>query len=505
MKLHLPRRPHSFILILAAFAFACVCHAQASYPSYNTDPQPADMSGMESTAATIAQRIGIGWNIGNTMEAIGGETAWGNPKVTNDLIKLAKDSGFDAIRLPVSWDQYADDTTAKIDPAWLDRVKTVVQYCVDNGMYVVINIHWDGGWLENNVTPEKQAEVAAKQKAYWEQIATHLRDFDEHLLFAGTNEPNVENAQQMAVLLAHLQTFVDAVRSTGGKNAYRVLVVQGPSTDVEKTHHLMTTLPSDPAANRMMAEVHYYTPYNFAGLTKDESWGKMFYYWGKDHHSTTDTSRNATWGEESTVDQFFGLMKQQFVDKGIPVIIGEYAATRRSSLTGDNLALHLASRAYYHNYVTRQARKNGLVPFYWDNGGLGNNACGIFNRRTLTVGDQQTLDAIMSALGEHDAQNPDNDWASNLMERYLGTDPADPDSVPEQPSAQIDANNRLVFTINRLSKQVADIGFVSSADLANWTPEAMHVAIDTPTQVQFVSDTPINSQQPVFIRFQLTR
>ena len=129
-----------------------------------------------------------------------------------------------------------NSATAKIKTEWLNRVKEVVQYSIDEGMYVVLNIHWDGGWLENNVTPAKQAENNAKQKAFWEQIATHLRDFDEHLMFAGTNEPNVDNASQMAVLDSYLQTFVDAVRSTGGRNSYRVLVVQGPSTDIEKTN-----------------------------------------------------------------------------------------------------------------------------------------------------------------------------------------------------------------------------------------------------------------------------
>ena len=116
-------------------------------------------------------------------------------------------------------------------------------------MYVILNIHWDGGWLENNCTQDKEEEVNARQEAFWEQIATTMRDFDEHLLFASANEPNVDNATQMAVLESYHQTFIDAVRSTGGKNSYRVLVVQGPSTDIEKTNQLMTTLPTDEVAD----------------------------------------------------------------------------------------------------------------------------------------------------------------------------------------------------------------------------------------------------------------
>lgn len=368
------------------------------YPSYNTNPIAADATGMGSTAAQLAAKIKLGWNIGNTMEATGGETAWGNPKVTKALIDLVKANGFNAIRIPCSWNQnLANASTAQIKTEWLDRVKEVVQYCVDNDMYVIVNIHWDGGWLENNCTEVQKEANNAKQKAFWEQIATHLRGFDEHLLFASANEPNVENATQMAVLTSYHQTFIDAVRSTGGKNAYRNLIVQGPSTDIEKTNKLMTTLPTDKVANRMMAEVHYYTPYQFCLMDKDASWGKMFYYWGANYHSTTDVTRNSTWGEEADLDKFFLSMKTQFVDKGIPVILGEFGAIRRD-LTGDALTLHLNSRAYFLKYVVKQAKANGLIPFYWDAGNLGVNTMSLFNRSNNTVYDSQALNALLDGL-----------------------------------------------------------------------------------------------------------
>ncbi len=349
---------------------------------------PADAIGMSSTATVLAKKIKIGLNIGNTMEATGGETGWGNPLITNDLIKAIKLNGFNAIRLPVAWNQYADQTSSIIKSSWLARVKQVVQYCVDNDMYVIVNIHWDGGWLENNCTEAKKVENNAKQKAFWEQIAVTLRDFDEHVLFASANEPNVKDATQMSVLLSYHQTFIDAVRSTGGKNAYRVVIVQGPSTDIETTNKLMTQLPTDKVANRMMAEVHYYTPWNFCGMDKDESYGKMFYYWGAGNHSTSDTARNPTWGEEATVDTNFALMKKQFVDKGIPVVLGEFGAITRTNLTGDALKLHLASRAYYFKYVTKQAIANGILPFFWDTGSL-------INRNNYSVSDQQALDGLI--------------------------------------------------------------------------------------------------------------
>lgn len=352
-----------------------------------TDGIPADATGMSSNAVQLAAKIKLGINIGNTLEAIGSETAWGNPKVTKALIDLYKQSGFNAVRIPCSWDQYSNASNV-IKTEWLNRVKEVVQYCVDDGMYAILNIHWDGGWLENNVTAAKQDAVNAKQKDFWKQIAITMRDFDEHLLFASANEPNVDNATQMSVLLSYHQTFIDAVRATGGRNAYRVLIVQGPSTDIDKSNTLMNTLPVDNIKGRMMVEVHYYSPYQFCLMNQDADWGKIFYYWGNGYHSTTDLSRNANWGEESYVDDEFRKMKMQFVDKGIPVVLGEYDAMRRINLSGDALTLHLASRAYYLKYVTKQARANGMLPFYWDTGSL-------LNRQGTGVIDQQALDALV--------------------------------------------------------------------------------------------------------------
>jgi endoglucanase len=367
-----------------------------SYPSYNTSPLAPDQTGVSSTATQLVAKFQLGWNIGNTLEATGSETNWGNPLVTQALIDQVKKSGYTAVRIPCDWDQYANSTTAQIQQAWLDRVKQVVQYCVNDGLYVVLNIHWDGGWLENNCTTAAQAAVNAKQKAFWEQIATQMRGFDEHVIFASANEPAVSDATGMGVLLSYHQTFVNAVRSTGGHNSYRVLLVQGPSTNIDYTNSLMNTLPTDPAANRLMVEVHYYTPFNFAGLTADASWGNMFYYWGNGYHSTTDASRNPTYGEESDATTEFPLMKAKFIDKGIPVILGEYGAIRRfQTLSGDALTLHLAGRAYYLNYITHKALAYGLKPFYFDDGSTGNNAFRIINRQTNGVADQQGLAAVV--------------------------------------------------------------------------------------------------------------
>jgi aryl-phospho-beta-D-glucosidase BglC (GH1 family) len=353
---------------------------------------------MSHNAQQIAAQIRVGVNIGNTMGAIGGETAWGNPLITNELIQAIKKAGFNAIRLPVAWDQYADQKTGQIKASWLARVKQVVQYCVDNDMYVSVNIHWDGGWLQENITADKKDAVNARQKAFWEQIATTLRDYDEHVMFASANEPDAKDAAAMAILMSYHQTFVDTVRSTGGKNACRVLVVQDPQTDIDKTVQLMTSMPTGKVAGRMIAEVHFYVPFNFALMTQDADWGKQAFYWGAGNHSTTDTAHNATWGEEDFVDAEFASLKSGFVDKGIPVLLGEFEAIRRTNLTGDDLALHLQLRNHYHTYVVRKAVANGVLPFFWDAGAPNDQSDGIIDRGTYQVRGQATLDALMAGL-----------------------------------------------------------------------------------------------------------
>ncbi|MFC0772160.1 cellulase family glycosylhydrolase [Terrimonas alba] len=362
------------------------------YPSYNTSPKAPDSIGM-STAVQLAAKFKLGWNIGNTLEASGGETGWGNPAITEDYIKFVKQQGFTAIRLPCAWNwqHLSDEKTAKIDPAWLNRVKEIVGYCVNNDMYVMLNIHWDGGWLENNITKLKQDSVSAKQKALWEQIATTLRDFDEHLMFASANEPAADNAEETEILKQYHQVFINAVRSTGGRNSHRVLILQGPSTSATLTTDLMTTLPNDPAANRLMVEVHNYTPSQFCFLSEDVSWGKMVYYWGSGNHSTIEPDRNPTYGEEDAHIADFNKIKEKFVDKGIPVIMGEYGAYRRdnSANVPKDLALHNTSVDYWITFVTKEALARGIKPFWWDTGGA-------LDRSNNTVKDQRTIDALMA-------------------------------------------------------------------------------------------------------------
>jgi len=165
------------------------------------------------TATEVASQMKVGWNLGNTLEAICGETAWGNPAATQTLINSVKAAGFNTVRIPVAWDCHS--TNNVIDATWMARVKTVVDYCISANMYVILNIHWDNGWLENNVTTSAQSAVNVKQQAYWTQIANTFKTYDQHVLFASANEPNVSDATGMTVLLSYHQTFINAVRATG--------------------------------------------------------------------------------------------------------------------------------------------------------------------------------------------------------------------------------------------------------------------------------------------------
>jgi endoglucanase len=366
-----------------------VSQAATIYPAYNTSPKAPDSTGM-STAVQLAAKFKLGWNIGNTLEAQT-ETSWGNPLITESYVKFVKQQGFTAIRLPCAWNwtHISNQATEQIDPNWLNRVKEVVGYCVNNGMYVMLNIHWDGGWLENNISKLKQDSVNAKQKALWEQIATAMRDFDEHLMFASANEPAAGNAEETEILKSYHQTFINAVRSTGGKNSHRVLILQGPSTSMSLTSQFMSTLPNDPTANRLMVEAHNYTPSQFCFLNEDVSWGKMVYYWGAGHHSTVEPDRNPTYGEENDIISDYNKIKAAFIDKGIPVIMGEYGAYRRdgSAHIPLELELHESSVDYWITFTTKEALARGIKPFWWDTGGA-------LDRRNNTVKDQRTIDAI---------------------------------------------------------------------------------------------------------------
>ncbi|MGD8912541.1 MAG: cellulase family glycosylhydrolase, partial [Candidatus Thiodiazotropha sp.] len=343
------------------------------------------------TATIIADEMTIGWNIGNSLEVPDGETAWGNPMVTQQLVDAVSAAGFNTIRIPCAWNSYADQDTLEIDSSWLARVKEVVDYGYANGMYIILNSHWDGGWLEENPFYSAQDEVNEKQAAYWTQIANYFKDYDEHLLFAGTNEVRADYGnptdEYIEVQQSYLQTFVEAVRSTGGNNASRTLIVQTYNTNIWfGLEHF--TLPDDTIEDRLMVEVHHYDPYDFTLNTNNTC-----IYWGSPYPSQSSCS----WAQESYIDDLFSRVNEKWTANGIPVVMGEYGAIKRTSL---NDADAIASRNYWLTYNTAAAIENGVIPVYWDNGYNGDNGFALFDRSTGGIVDQEGLDALLGGAGD---------------------------------------------------------------------------------------------------------
>lgn len=322
-----------------------------------------------------------GWNLGNTLDA-----TWdGAPQPTQALINAVAAAGFNTIRIPCAWDHNADPNTHQINPSYMAKVTQVVQWAQAAGLTVIINDHWDGGWFENSNFNSVDSNVNAKLVSYWTQIANNFQNYSSSLLFAAANEAWVTSPTQANVLYQYYQNFINTVRGTGGNNATRWLVVQNINSD-----YWSTPLPSD-SAKHLAFEAHYYQPFQFALDTKDQTWGNQWYYWGQNYHSSTLTTRNATSStEESYVDSWFQQLNNLFVSKGVPVLIGEFGAIRRtgtSGLTGADLDLHLASRTYFNQYFVNKANSLGVRPVYWDDAdnGSGNNSFGIFNRSTAAL------------------------------------------------------------------------------------------------------------------------
>ena len=370
---------------------------------------------MELTAEQVAQQMAPGWNLGNTMEAgnnaynfknsgLGTETYWQGTKTTQQVIDYVKSLGFRSVRIPCAWvmGHIVDAQANTIDPQWLARVKEIVDYCINDGLYVVINQHWDGGWLENNIADAtKMAQNKQVLTQIWTQIAEYFKDYDEHLLFAGLNEPNAGTQSATFNLLEYEQTFIDLVRASGGNNERRVLIVQGPSTNIDHTCNFMAgRMPNDPTPQRLMVEVHYYDPWQWWGMMQDESWGNMFYYWGAENH-VSGSKHNATHGEEAYMEEQLEKMVVNFSSQGIPVYIGEFGANRRNITgAGESQEKHNASIKHHYKTFMQKAFAKGLVPVVWDTNGLTMPSMDIINRQTLTIWDSYMMDGIHEAMQE---------------------------------------------------------------------------------------------------------
>ena len=411
----------------------------------------------DTPVSQMIEEMTPGWNLGNTMEAgnnannftnkggLGAETSWQQTKTTQQVIDYVKARGFKSVRIPCAWvmGHLSDGTNYTIDAQWMARVKEIVDYCLNANLYVIINDHWDGGWLENHIA-DSNINTINKNKTIlhtlWTQIATAFRDYDERLLFAGLNEPNADNQNATNNLIQYEQVFIDAVRATGGNNAQRVLVIQGPSTNIDHTCNFMKdNLPQDSAEGRLMIEVHYYNPWQFWGMEKDESWGKVFYYWGEGNHHP-GSQHNATWGEEAEMRSQLQKMKTNFVDKGIPVVIGEFGANWRniSNLSGESQEKHNASiKAHYRELHRLCKELGGMAPYTWD----------------INVANQNGTKGIMTLINRKELSV----YCTYAMEGINEIYPApgsDPSGIAELPTANASETSSAVYNLQGV--KVAD-------------------------------------------------
>ncbi|HLO98822.1 MAG TPA: glycoside hydrolase family 5 protein [Fimbriimonas sp.] len=320
---------------------------------------PSQTPSRESlTVKNYLRLMSPGINLGNTLEAIPEATSWGNPKPTRAYFKGIRSAGFKSVRLPIAWSQYSDSNhTIRAD--WMKHVTEVVKLAREADLIVMINVHWDGGWLQP--TPEKKEFATKKLRAFWKQIATNFREFDHNLLFAGTNETGVEGqygipAKENAdIQNGFNQAFVETVRSTEGLNRSRFIVVQAYNTDIDTAMKVNMTMPVDTTKDRLMMEVHYYSPYNFTLNDKSDIW-----QWGK---SATDPKSTETWANEEYVDAQFAKVKAAYVDRGFPVILGEYCCGMKTRFPEMD-----KYRLLWDQCVTESAIRHGVVPMLWDTG-----------------------------------------------------------------------------------------------------------------------------------------
>jgi endoglucanase len=389
-------KTHLKTLILAVLA-ATALYAQSD---------PLNMTTMQAV-----KDMGLGINLGNTMEAtivcdngdagcenwVSGmetlETSWGSPKITNDIIRGYANAGFKTVRIPVAWSNKMTGNnnggTYTISPALMDRVEEIVDMVLNNGMYAIVNIHWDGGWWEN--FPNDSANCMNKYKKIWEQISERFKNHNGHLIFASMNEEGVWNdvwnqygssttgkSRAYGLLFAINQQFVDVVRSSGGSNVNRHLQVQGYATNIDLTTDPEFKMPKDShEPSRLAVSVHYYDPFGFTHLTEDSDWGEpLRLTWG------TDDERNY-------LNVQMDKLKTTFVDDGIPVIIGEYGFA--STLPRDTAEVRKYTLA-----VTEAILERNMLPILWDVQLNESNGEVIYyyNRNTKTFGDQELIASL---------------------------------------------------------------------------------------------------------------
>jgi len=331
------------------------------------------------------EKLLVGWNIGNSLDAyINGranETGWGNPKINQDLLDGVKKDGFDIVRIPVTWMGYIGPAPDHhFNEIYLARVAEVAQMAHKAGLKVIINLHHDGstegvnkenGWLSINkarASKEGYNEVTHKFARVWKQIATYFKNYGDWLIFESMNEihdgrwgEGSVQGPQTDILNDWNRFFTEIVRNTGANNASRYVVIPGYCAKPRHTLAPYFWLPPDSASDRQIVTFHYYDPYEFGIAGTRSEWG-------------SDADKNRVVND-------FAPFKAKYIDNNIPVIIGEAGAVRQP-FPDDKAKEDKArqSRLDYLSWVFGKAKENGLVPIYWDNGAATDELFGLFTR-----------------------------------------------------------------------------------------------------------------------------
>ncbi|MBR3629446.1 MAG: cellulase family glycosylhydrolase [Oscillospiraceae bacterium] len=332
-------------------------------------------------AAQIAADIRVGWNLGNTLDCYDDkgktapeqlETYWGNLKTTKAMMDAVRAKGFNAVRIPVSWGNHMDES-GNIDSAWMDRVQEVVDYAVQDDLYVILNTHHeDALWMHPSAAEE--SAVTAKFVRVWEQIAERFRDYDSKLLFEGLNEPRLHGTssewtggtEEERKVINHLQEkFISTVRASGGNNADRTLVITTHAASITDSAIDGLELPQD---QNIIVSIHNYAPWQLT--TKEYPDVRSFDQAGKDE-----------------LDGQFAKLERKLIDRGVPVIIGEFGAEDKGNT---------AVRAAYYAYYVKAAAGHGIPCFIWDNGSR--TSYGLLNRSDNSWYYPEIADAVMNSL-----------------------------------------------------------------------------------------------------------
>lgn len=361
-----------------------------------SENKPSQIAGKmrNITSQQLVEDMTFGWNLGNTLDVCQAdrdgdgkinehveagekvdETLWGNPKATKELFTSLKKNGVNAVRIPVTWRDHMD-SNGNIDREWMDRVQQVVDYAYSQGMYVIINVHHDGGgdpkfgaWIIEESQKDYNTFLK-KYKNIWKQIAERFKNYSDYLIFESMNEVgfdtlyNKNKADAYNLINKINQDFVDIIRATGGNNAKRHLLIAGYYTDIERTCDSLYKMPDD-KAGRCILSVHYYTPWDFCTCDIKHTWG--------------------TNSEVRQMETLIGKMKKNFVDKGIPVIIGEYAASGSD----------LSSCIFFIEKLNKLCSDYGIATFIWDSGSQ-------VNRKTYKWRTPQYLEALKRATSGKD-------------------------------------------------------------------------------------------------------